>query len=172
MTPEQISLLHRASQSPFISPEARKSLKLENPFLHDSRTGRALQKAVAELNPLQARLWAKEAGASLSLAAAAAQQGLAPMTPEIEEELSRLAPQTGDERVAQLVQQATANGNPFDKSGPGYSVTNAMRLEIEAPDVAARLKAQAQPAAPAHNFTDGEVAVLQRHGYSLPTAED
>jgi hypothetical protein len=170
MTPEQISLLHRASQSPFISPEARKSLKLENPFLHDSRTGRALQKAVADLDPLQARLWAKEAGASLSLAAAAAQQGLAPMTPEIEEELSRLAPQTGEERVAQLVADATANGNPF--AAETRNITAAMLLEKDAPDLAAKLKREAQPAKPAHNFTDREAALLSMHGYSLPTAED
>jgi hypothetical protein len=167
MNQQQIELLWRASERAVITAEQRSKLKLENPYAYQGPVAEAMQLAVSQLDPMQARVWRDAAGATMSLAAAAASAGLADRTPAIDAELARMNPQTGDERVAQLVADATANGNPF--AAETRNITAAMRLEIEAPDVAARLKAQAQPAAPAHNFTDGEVAVLQRHGYVLPS---
>jgi hypothetical protein len=169
VTPEQIELLHRASLRATITEEQRRSLQLRNPFELSGAVAEAMQLAVSELDPMQSRVWRDAAGASMSLAAAAAAQGLREVTPDLALEIRRMNPQTGDERAAQLVADATANGNPFDRNSPAYNITAAMRLEIEAPDVAARLKAQAAPQQPAHQLTDGDVAVLQRHGYVLPS---
>ena len=178
MTPEQVELLYQVSQSPFISAEQRATLKLDNPWKHQGRVAEALQRECARLNPLQARLWAKEAGASMSLAAAAAAQGLAPMTPELADEVQRMNPQTDSERRRELLERATANGNPFDKRNRydeqgnlvnSFNLTAALELERELPDVAARLKREAEPAKPAHEFTDREAALLSMHGYQLPS---
>ena len=48
------------------------------------------------------------------------------------------------------------------------NLTAALELEALNPDLAARLKADAQPAQPAHHFTEGEVRILAQHGYAVP----
>ena len=48
------------------------------------------------------------------------------------------------------------------------NLTAALELEALNPDLAARLKAEAQPAQPAHQFTEGDLQVLARHGYAVP----
>lgn len=179
VTPEQIELLFNAAQSPFISAEARDRLSVANPWTMKGQVAEVLQREVVRLNPLQARLWSKEAGSTLSLKAAAAKQGLSEMTAELQDEINRITPQTQDEKNRELVARLTADGaNPFDKrqkydehgrlQPSAYSLTNAMQLEMANPQLAAKLKAQANPEAP-HNYTDREAQILSRHGYSLPT---
>ena len=56
MTPEQIELLFQASQTKFINDEQRATLKLDNPYKHQGKVAEALQREVARINPLQARL--------------------------------------------------------------------------------------------------------------------
>ena len=107
ITPEQIELLFQASQTKFINDEQRATLKLDNPYKHQGKVAEALQREVARINPLQARLWAKEAGATMSLAAAAAQQGLTQMTPGLADEISRMNPQTEQEQQRRLISEAT-----------------------------------------------------------------
>lgn len=179
MTPEQIQLLFQASQSKFISDEQRATLKVDNPYRHQGKVAEALQREVARLNPLQARLWAKEAGATMSLQAAAAAQGLAEMTPALQDEVDRMNPQTDVERRTKLVNELTANGNPYSTQrvhnedgslgDAPFNLTAVLQLEREAPDVAARLKKEATPPEPAHQFTDREAQIMQAHGYQLPT---
>jgi hypothetical protein len=179
MTPKQVELLFTAAQTPFLNDEQRATLKLDNPYKHQGRVAEALQREVVRINPLQARLWAKEAGATMSLAAAAAQQGLAQMTPGLADEISRMNPQTEQERLRGLVAEATKNGNPYQREGSyseegkyqeaPFNLTAALMLEAQAPEEAARLKKAATPQKPAHAFTDREAALLSMHGYSLPT---
>ena len=181
MTPEQIELLFQASQTKFINDEQRATLRLDNPYKHQGKVAEALQREVARINPLQARLWAKEAGATMSLAAAAAQQGLTQMTPGLADEISRMNPQTEQERLRGLVAEATKNGNPYQKQGSysedgkfqeaPFNLTQALMLEMQAPEEAARLKREATPKEKGHNFTDREAALLSMHGYKLPTSE-
>lgn len=179
MTNEQIELLFKAAQSPMIPEDVRQRLSVANPWTMKGHTAEVMQREVARLSPLQARLWAKEAGASMSLAAAAAAQGLQEMRPELQDEIQRMNPQTEDEARNALVAQLTANGNPYQKKGSydeqgkfqeaPYNLTACMRLEMEAPEVAARLKKEATPPEPAHNFSDREASILMQHGYSLPS---
>ena len=181
MTPEQIELLFQASQTKFINDEQRATLRLDNPYKHQGRVAEALQREVARINPLQARLWAKEAGATMSLQAAAAMNGLTAMTPGLQDEISRMNPQTEQERLRGLVADATKNGNPYQRDGSysedgkyqeaPFNLTAALMLEAQAPEEAARLKKAATPQKPAHEFTDREAALLSMHGYQLPTSE-
>lgn len=82
-----------------------------------------------------------------------------------------------------LVQEilASTDGNPYGSPdryegeafvpGRPANLTAAMTLEGLRPELAAKLKAQANPAAPAHNLTPAEVALVQQHGgFALPTA--
>ena len=48
------------------------------------------------------------------------------------------------------------------------NLTAVLELENLNPDLAARLKAEAQPAQPAHHFTEGDLRVLAQHGYAVP----
>lgn len=178
MTPEQIEILYKASQTKFLSDEDRKTLQLDNPYARQGKVAEALQSEVARIAPLQARLWAKEAGAKLSLEAAAAQAGLTEMTPAIQSEINRLQPQTEDEAKRQMIAELTANGNPFSKKQSydekgrlqpaPYSLTAAMQIEMADPALAARLKKEANPE-PVHNFTDREAQIMSRHGFQLPS---
>ena len=179
MTPEQIQLLFQAAQTKFINDEQRNGLTLENPWAKRGPVAEALQREVARLNPTQARLWAKEAGAKPSLQAAAAAQGLVELTPMLADEINRAWPKTEDERKRETVAQLTANGNPYSKKETydekgkvqpaPYNLTAVMQLEMTDPALAARLKKEANPEPPAHNYTDREQSLLLQHGYSLPT---
>ena len=179
MTPEQIQLLYQAAQSKFLSEEQRNNLTLENPYSKQGHVAEALQRAVAEINPTQARLWAKEAGAKPSLKAAAAQQGLVEVTPALQDEINRFFPKTETEQQRELVAQLTAKGNPYSKKESydeqgklqpaPFNLTACMQLEMTDPALASRLKAEANPEPPAHSYNEREQFHLQQHGFSIPT---
>ncbi len=142
LTSDQIALLWSAAQSPLISPEQRLQLVPENPYLKSGRVAEALQTEVAKLNPEQARAWAEEAGATVSLAAAAAKQGLAELTPELQRELARLQPVTEEEARKSEIERILAAGNPF--AGATRNITNAIRLsELLPPGEIEKLKGEA-----------------------------
>jgi hypothetical protein len=48
------------------------------------------------------------------------------------------------------------------------NLTAVLELENLNPELAARLKAEAQPAQPAHQFTEGDLRVLAQHGFAVP----
>ncbi len=148
LTSDQIALLWSAAQSPLISPEQRLNLTPSNPYLKTGRVAEALQTEVAKLNPEQARAWAEEAGASLSLAAAAAQQGLAELTPELQRELARLQPVTAEEQQKAEIESILAAGNPF--AAETRSITACLRLsELMPPGEIEKLKGEApEPTGP------------------------
>lgn len=181
MTPQQVELLFKAAQSPFISSEQRAKLTLANPFSMKGSVAEAIQAEVSRLDPQQARAWIAEAGAAMSLQAAAAAQGLAPMTDALKAEIERLNPRTAEEQKADRLAQLTET-NPF--GAPGRYETNAagesiyvdpvqpnltacLELEALSPEVASKLKAQAAPAKPQHNLTDRELQIMQAHGYAV-----
>lgn len=184
MTPDQVSAVFRAATaaqaSGFITAEELKSLKAENPFQFEGRIAEAIQRELSRQEPMMARLMIKSSGKAPSLMAAAAQLGLLQdVSVEVQDEAARWNPLTEDEQRNQLVAELTKDGNPYqkkvsyDENGKPqpapYSLTKIMQLEMQAPEVAARLKKEATPPEPAHNFTDREAALLSMHGYSLPT---
>ena len=65
-------------------------LKVVNPFSQQGGVAQTMQSAVDQLNPAQAAKWRVEAGESLSLQAAAAQQGITEMTNKTHQELMTL----------------------------------------------------------------------------------
>jgi hypothetical protein len=188
MDDAQIELLIKAAQHPFLTAAQRASLQLVNPYSQRGPVAEIMQSAVAELDPLQARAWRDEAGVTMSLQAAAAQRGLAPMTPELQAEIQRFNPLTADEarqqRIAELTasnpygtperHEEDANGNWTAIPGQPGNLTAAMELEALDPTLAAQLEAKARPGAaqPQHQFTQGDIAVLQRHGYAVPVHQE
>ena len=83
-----------------------------------------------------------------------------------------------DAATAARIEELTSS-NPFGQAGyydeqgdlvppVAGNLTAALELEALNPDLAARLKAEAQPAQPAHQFTQGDLQVLARHGYTVP----
>ena len=110
-------------------------------------------------------------------------QGNAPARLELavmEGTLADVAPtqqERADAATAARIEELTAT-NPYGSLGvyqgdeyiPGAQGNLTAVLELEAlnPDLAARLKAEAQPAQPAHHFTEGEVRILAQHGYAVP----
>ena len=142
---DQIALLWQAAQTQLLSPEQRLSLSLANPYTQQGRVAEILQAEVARLDAAQARAWAQEAGASVSLAAAAAAQGLAPMTPALQQELARLQPISEEEAAKAEIERILAEGNPY--AAPTRNITAALRLaEIMEPAALEKLKAEAPPA--------------------------
>ena len=177
MNSEQVNLLWRAAQQSGLPAESLSQLKAQNPYTFSGPVAERLQATVAQLDAVQAREWIAEAGASVSLAAAAAAQGLAPMSPQLQMELDRLAPRTADEQRSARIEQLVAAqpwGTPGRYEGeqfiPGQSgnVTQQMELQSLDPALAQRLQAEAQPPAPAMH--PGDAAVLARFGYSTTAA--
>ena len=86
--------------------------------------------------------------------------------------------QRQQEANAARIEELTAS-NPFGTAGyyneqgdlvppTQGNLTAVLELESLNPELAARLKAEAQPAQPAHQFTQGDLQVLARHGYTVP----
>ena len=181
MTPEQTALLWRAAQQSGLPADSLSQLRLENPYRFSGPVAERLQSVVAQLDAVQAREWISEAGASVSLAAAAAAQGLAPMSPQLQMELDRLQPRTADEQRQARIEQLMA-AQPFGTPGqyvgqgdeatyvPGQEPNLTMQMELMQldPALAQRLQAEAQPPAPAMH--PGDAAVLARFGYSTTAA--
>ena len=181
MNSEQVNLLWRAAQQSGLPAESLSQLKAQNPYTFSGPVAERLQATVAQLDAVQAREWIAEAGASISLAAAAAAQGLAPMNPALQMELDRLQPRTADEQRQARIEQLAAS-NPFGTPGqyvgqgdeatyvPGQpgNVTAQLELQTLDPALAQRLQAEAQPPAPAMH--PGDAAVLARFGYSTTAA--
>jgi hypothetical protein len=143
---EEIALLWKAAQCPLISPEQRLSLSIANPYTMQGRVAEILQGEVAKLDPAQARQWAEESGASLSLAAAAAQQGLAELTPQLQREIDRLRPVSAEEATKVEIERILAAGNPY--AATTRNITNAIRLgELLPLAELEKLKAEAPAAA-------------------------
>ena len=89
MNNEQLQLLLDAAQKLQLDPS---QLKVANPWTLNGSTAESIQNAVSDLNPQQAAIWRKEAGESLSLAGAAFEAGLAPLTASAHDELMELSP--------------------------------------------------------------------------------
>ena len=88
MKTEQLQLLLEAAQNLQLDPS---QLKVANPWTLNGATAQSIQAAVSELNPQQAAEWRQEAGEALSLAGAAAQAGLTPISEASHNELMELS---------------------------------------------------------------------------------
>ena len=113
-------------------------------------------------------------------------QGNAPASLELavlEGTLADAAPtqqERADAAKAARIEELTA-ANPFGKAGyfneqgdlvppTQGNMTAALELEALNPELAAQLKAAAQPAAAqqGHQWTQGDLQVLAKHGYTVP----
>lgn len=178
MTPGQVELLFQASQTPELTNDQKQRLTLVNPWTMSGPVAMVMQRRVAELNPVQAKQWIQDAGASMSLQAAAAQQGLAPMTTAIEAELARMNPKTDDELRKEKVASILAAGNPYGTPAriedgrmiPASkgNLTQQHVLQMLDPKEAERQKRLAEGPQKGHSFTPREEQILRAHGYSLP----
>ena len=155
MTPEQIQTLFEAARSPLLSDEQRARLTLVNPWSKSGPVAEVMQSEVSRINPAMAKAWITESGASMSLAAAAAAQGLMPVTPQLEEEIHRFTPVTQEEKNHKQIEWLKAQ-NPYGVPGRYLAdgtyqppvqgnMTHAMQLEALNPSLAAELKAKAMP---------------------------
>ena len=122
-----------------------------------------MQRRVGELNADQARAWIAEAGASLSLEAAAAKQGLAPMTMAVQSELQRMEPVSADEAI-EVQASEMAKKNQFL---PQYkNLTKQVWLRQFKPDLAAYLEKAAADAQPkVGGLTEREKQLFRLHSY-------
>ena len=158
MTPEQVQTLFEAAKSPLLNDAQRSQLTLANPWTKTGPVAQTLQSEVARLNPDLAKEWIAESGASMSLAAAAAAQGLMQRTPALQAEIERFNPVSQEEqKQAEIDWLVTQNPymtpGRYEESGQyvppvAGNLTHAMRLEELAPEFAAELKAKSSPAPP------------------------
>ena len=162
MTPEQVELLYRASQTPELTNDQRSRLTLANPWSQSGPVAQIMQRRVGELNADQARAWIAEAGASLSLEAAAAKQGLAPMTMAVQSELQRMEPVSADEAI-EVQASEMAKQNPFL---PQYqNLTKQLWLQNNKPELARYLQKSAADAQPkVGGLTPREQELVRLHG--------
>ena len=178
LSAREVELLWEAADRARLSDQQKTNLAADSPWNHEGDVAQRLQTAVAELAPEQARVWISESGRRMSLGAASASLELTPMTPQYQAEINRMSPQMQDEKVSAEVQQILSQGNPYQqKQSYGengevtpapFNLTNIMRLEQIAPKEAARLKAEAAPEQPAHNFSAREQSILAAHGCAVP----
>ena len=109
MTESELKVLLDAASLAKIDPSR---LKPVNPWSQQGPTAQSLQVAVQEISATQAARWRNEAGESVSLAAAAAQAGLSPITPAVHNELNELS---ADYISGQLEAKARLEAETLDR---------------------------------------------------------
>ena len=177
MNPTQVNLLFQASQTPELTDAQRQKLTLLNPWTQSGPVAMVMQRRVAEIDPVQAKQWIQDAGATLSLTTAAASLGITEMTMAASEELSRMAPKTDEELRQEGIEDVMSRGNPFGEparieegrmipKGKG-NLTDQHRLKMLDPALAEKMERLSNPQ-PAHNFTDREVMILRSKGFAVP----
>jgi hypothetical protein len=157
MTPDQVKILFEAARTPLLTNEQRDQLQLRNPFECKGPTAELMQAEVSRIAPEQAKAWISESGASMSLAAAAAAQGLMERTPALQAEIERYQPVSQEEKNQERVNWLKAQ-NPYGTPGRyldsgeyqspvAGNLSLAMELEaFIAPEEAAAMRAAASPA--------------------------
>ena len=85
MDKNQLAILLRAAKAAGQDPT---KLQAKNPYTLQGPVAELMQASVAQIDAEQAQRWSEEAGAGLSLATLAYQQGLGEMTPSIFNELA------------------------------------------------------------------------------------
>lgn len=155
MDKDQIEVLWRAAQIAGLSRDELRGLSIANPFGQRGKVADRMKAAVSRIAPEQAQRWIQEAGASMSLAAKAAQLGYAEMTDSLRAEIEAFSPLTPNQAKQARIEQLIAS-NPFGVAGfyredGSYvepiapNLTAAMELTALAPEKAAQLKAAAMP---------------------------
>lgn len=91
MTPEQVQTLFEAAKSPLLNNAQRNQLTLTNPWTKTGPISDVMKSEVARINPVMAKEWIAESGASMSLAAAPASTKRRKKTPKAEAEDDLLA---------------------------------------------------------------------------------
>ena len=89
MTENELKVLLAAAQTAKLDPA---NLKPQNPFRMEGKIAQSMQIAVEQVDPAQAARWRTEAGATHSLAAAAARIGMIEHTPATKQELRETDP--------------------------------------------------------------------------------
>lgn len=163
MTSDQIKILFEAARTPLLTNEQRDQLQLRNPFECKGPTAELMQAEVSRIAPEQAKAWISESGASMSLAAAAAAQGLMERTPALQAEIERFQPVSQEEVNQQKIAWLKSQ-NPYGAPGRYLesgeyvppvkeNVTLSMQLDaLISPEESAAMKAAASPA-----LTDAQI---------------
>ena len=113
MNPQQVELLFQPSHTPELTDVQRQKLTLQNPWTQSGPVAMVMQRRVAEIEPVQAKQWIQDAGATLSLTTAAASLGITEMTLATSEELSRMAPKTDEELRQEGIADVMSRDNPY-----------------------------------------------------------
>ena len=113
MNPQQVELLFQPSHTPELTDVQRQKLTLQNPWTQSGPVAMVMQRRVAEIDPVQAKQWIQDAGATLSLTTAAASLGITEMTLATSEELSRMAPKTDEELRQEGIADVMSRDNPY-----------------------------------------------------------
>ena len=90
----------------------RDGLTLVNPWTKSGPVAQVMQSEVSRINPAMAQEWIAESGASMSLAAAAAAQGLMEVTPALQAEIDRFNPVTQEQHDHEQIEWLKAQ-NPY-----------------------------------------------------------
>ena len=172
MTPNQIQTLFEAAKTPLLNDSQRSQLTLVNPWTKSGPVAQTMQSEVARINPAQAKEWIAESGASMSLAAAAAAQGLMQSTPALQAEIERFNPVSQEEQNQQKLEWLKSQnvyGTPgrYLESGEYVpptqgNMTLAMQLEeLISPEEAAGMRAAASPAPTPEQVYEQQQALAQ-----------
>ena len=167
--PSDIEVLLKSAQTAGLTPEQIRGLSVENPFKFTSSTAERLQSAVSRLYPERAKQWLAESGRQMSLLAAAARDGLVPMTVDLKAEIDAFTPQMPEEAKANQINAILANGNPWGSPGRyegdtyiepvAPNLTAAFHLESLDQALSDQLKLQANPPAAA-GLTTADIAFV------------
>ena len=172
MTPDQIQTLFEAAKTPLLNDAQRNQLTLVNPWTKSGPVAQTLQTEVARLNPELAKSWIQESGASMSLAAAAAAQGLMEATPALQAEIERFNPVSQEEVKQQQIAWLKSQ-NPYGTPGRYLesgeyvppvkeNVTLSMQLDaLISPEESAAMKAAASPAPTPEQVYEQQQALAQ-----------
>ena len=172
MTPEQVQILFEAARTPMLTQAQRDQLTLVNPWTKNGPVAQTMQSEVARLNPELAKSWIQESGASMSLAAAAAAQGLMETTPALQAEIERFNPVSQEEVKQQKIAWLKSQ-NPYGTPGRYLesgeyvppvkeNVTLSMQLDaLISPEESAAMKAAASPAPTPEQVYEQQQALAQ-----------
>lgn len=150
-----VEILLRAAREAALSDDQIRGLIIDNPWKYNSPTAQRLQSAVSRLYPERAKQWLDESGRQMSLLAAAARDGLVPMTGDLQAEIQAFTPQTPDEAKQAEIKAILANGNPWGAQGRyegdtyiepvAPNLTAAFQLAALDQQLSDQLKLQANP---------------------------
>ena len=155
MNNEQVQILWSAAQDAGLTKDQMRGLSIANPYALSGPVAERMRASVSRIAPAQAQEWIAEAGAQMSLQARAASLGMTDMTVDLQAEINAFTPVTPEQATYNRIEELKAS-LPYGSQGhyledgsfvPGTKGNFTLQMELQAlaPDVAANMKAAAQP---------------------------